>query len=194
MRYAIVPLLAIAASAAASEGGADRRIRYVSYDPDVVVPIDAVVGIVTHIVLEPGESYVTHAFGDGKAWDFAAKANHCFLKAVATNADSNLTIVTDRRSYHFSLRLLADPGAAPTLDYTMSGDLDLAPVNTWDDREFTYFKFPGERDIPAIYMVDLDGNESIVNRHSAGPSNEIVVVHKVAARWVLRLGPRARAI
>ena len=231
MRRAILSLLlAGAASAGASGGGPDRRIRYVSYDPDDVVPIDAVVGIVTHIVLEPGESYVTHAFGDGKAWDFAAKANHCFLKAVATDADSNLTIVTDRRSYHFSLRLLSEPGSAPTfeiafrypdtdarkrreearrravedgfmrngekpnLDYTMSGDLDLAPVNAWDDREFTYFKFPGQRDIPAIYVVDPDGNESIVNRHSTGPASEIVVVHKVAARWVLRLGSRALAI
>ncbi len=231
MRRAILAiLLATATSALAGDGGPDRRIRYVTYDPDAVVPVDAVVGIVTHIVLEPGETYVTHAFGDGKAWDFAAKANHCFLKAVATNADSNLTIVTDRRSYHFSLRLLADAAAAPTfeiafrypdtevrkrredarrsavedsfkgngekpnLDYTMSGDLDLAPVNTWDDREFTYFKFPGQRDIPAIYMVDADGSESIVNRHTTGPSNEIVVVHKVAARWVLRLGSRALAI
>src|SRR5512138_3430448 len=117
MRRAIVLLLlAIAVSAAASEGGPDRRIQYVSYDPDAVVPVDAVVGIVTHIVFEPGESYVTHAFGDGKAWDFAGKANHCFLKAVATNADSNLTIVTDRRSYHFRLRLLGDPGAVPTFE------------------------------------------------------------------------------
>lgn len=231
MRRAIaLLLLAVAAPAASGETGPDRRIRYVSYDPDAVVPVDAVVGIVTHIVLEPGERYVTHAFGDGKAWDFAAKANHCFLKAVAMNADSNLTIVTDRRSYHFSLRLLADTGAAPTfeiafrypdtgararhdearraaiedgfrangetpnLDYTMSGDFDLAPVNVWDDREFTYFKFPGQRDLPAIYMVDPDGNESIVNRHGAGPSNEIVVVHRVAARWTLRLGSRALAI
>ena len=76
----------------------------------------------------------------------------------------------------------------------MSGDLDLAPVNAWDDREFTYFKFPGQRDIPAIYMVDPDGNESIVNRHTTGPANEIVVVHKVSARWVLRLGKRALAV
>jgi len=223
-------LVLFAVAAAAPEGGPDRRIRYVSYDPDLVVPIDAAVGVVTHILLEPGESYVTHAFGDGKAWDFAAKAHHCFLKAVATNADSNLTLVTDRRSYHFSLRLLSDPGTTPTfevvfrypdtearrrrdearrrgveegfarkgekpnLDYTMSGDLDIAPVNAWDDREFTYFKFPGQRDIPAIYMVGADGSESIVNRHSTGPSNQIVVVHRVAARWVLRLGSRALAI
>src|SRR5512141_1174285 len=76
----------------------------------------AIVGIVTHIVLEPGENYLTHAFGDGKAWDFAVKGNHCFLKAVATNADSNLTIVTDRRSYHFSLRLLTDGRAEPTYE------------------------------------------------------------------------------
>jgi type IV secretion system protein VirB9 len=226
--FAVVGLLAF--GAAAAEDAADRRIRTIEYDPGAVVTIEAVVGIVTHIVLEPGESYVTHAFGDGKAWDFAARANHCFLKAVATNADSNLTIVTDRRSYHFNLHLVTDPAAAPTfeiafrypdsearkrreearrrqvedgfaqhgekpnLDYTMSGDLDIAPVNAWDDREFTYFKFPGQRDIPAIYMVDSDGNESIVNRHGAGASNEIVVVHKVAARWVLRLGARSLAI
>src|SRR6266568_1406542 len=231
LRPMLFLLVLLAGPATAFEGaGSDRRIRYVTYDPDEVVSIEAVAGVVTHIVLEPGESYVTHAFGDGKAWDFAVKANHCFLKAVATDADSNLTIVTDRRSYHFGLKLLTAPGAAPTfeiafrypdtearkrreegqrrvveegfrrsgeqpnLDYTMSGDLDLAPVNAWDDREFTYFKFPGQRDIPAIYMVNPDGSASIVDRHGSGPSNEIVVVHRVAARWVLRLGTRALAI
>lgn len=208
----------------------DRRIRYVPFNPDDVVALQAVAGIVTHIVLEPGEVYVTHAFGDGKAWDFAVKANHYFLKATAANADSNLTIVTDRRSYHFSLKLVAASDAAVTFEvsfrypdsnarkkqeesrrreveegfrkgreganlaYSMSGDLDIAPVNAWDNSEFTYFKFPGNRDIPAIYMVDVEGAESIVNRHSMGAADEIVVVHKVAAHWVLRLGTRSLAV
>ncbi len=236
MRLAVLGSILLLASTPAlaadrvSRTGADDRIRHVVYDPDEVVTIDAVAGVATHIVLEPGETYLTHAFGDGKAWDFAVKGNHCFLKAVATDADSNLTIVTDRRSYHFSLRLSTDPGAAPTfqivfrypdrdarrkreegarraveegfarrgdrsnLEYTMSGDLDLAPVNAWDDGEYTYFKFPGNRDLPAIYLVDPDGNESIVNRHSAGAASETVVVHRVAQRWVLRLGDRALAI
>jgi len=209
--------------------GEDQRIRYVIYDRDEIVVIEAVVGVATHIVLEQGETYLTHAFGDGKAWDFAVKGNHCFVKAVAENPESNLTIVTDRRSYHFSLRL-APASDAPTyeivfdypdsrakkereearrkeveeafakkpratnLEYSMSGDLDIAPVNAWDDREFTYFKFPGNRDIPAIYMVDVDGTESIVDRHGAGAANEIVALHKVAPRWVLRLGTRALAV
>jgi type IV secretion system protein VirB9 len=235
LRVVLCSLLLLAgtiALAADAQGrmGADGRIRHVVYDPDEVVTIEAVVGVATHIVLEPGETYLTHAFGDGKAWDFAVKGNHCFLKAVATDADSNLTIVTDRRSYHFSLRLTTAPGASPTfelifqypdrdarrkredgarraveegfasrsgptnLDYTMSGDFDLAPVNAWDDGEFTYFKFPGNRDLPAIYLVDPDGQESIVNRHSTGASSDVIVVHRVAQRWVLRLGARALAI
>ena len=208
----------------------DERIRHVTYDPDGVVTVDATVGIATHIVFEPGETYLTHAFGDSKAWDFAVRANHCFLKAVATSADSNLTIVTDRRSYHFNLKLSSGPASAPVfeivfrypdtvarqrkrdeahrvveegfartakpanLDYTMSGDLDLAPSNAWDDGEFTYFKFPGNRDIPAIYMVDPDGSESIVNRHSVGTASETVAMHRVAEHWVLRLGTRALAV
>lgn len=207
---------------------AGGRIRYVLYDPDEVVAVLAMVGIVTHIVLEPGETYVAHAFGDGKAWDFAYRQNHLFLKPVATDADSNLTVVTDRRSYHFAVRLGSGKDIVPTyeiafryrdrkrgpggalvreaedaftrppssvnLHYSMSGDLDIAPVNCWDDGQFTSFKFGPNVDVPAIYLADADGKESVVNRHSAGDASEIVVMHKVAARWVLRLGGRALAI
>jgi type IV secretion system protein VirB9 len=211
------------------DDAAGGRIRYVDYDPDEVVTIEAVVGVVVHIVLDPSEKYVAHAFGDGKAWDFAVRENHCFVKPVATDADSNLTIVTDKRSYHLALRLRTEKGAVGTyelafryreprkvkehyaeareieesfqkppakanLHYSMSGDEDIAPVNCWDNGEVTSFKFAGGTDVPAIYMVDADGNESIVDRHTTGPANEIVVVHKVAKRWVLRLGLRALAV
>jgi type IV secretion system protein VirB9 len=226
----VAGVLSLWAWAARAEGedrmSAEGRIRTVVYDPDEVVTIDAVVGIVVHVVLEPGETYLTHAFGDGKAWDFAYRLNHLFLKAVATDADSNLTVVTDRRSYHFEVRLRTDRGAVPTyelafryresrvrkeakdsrerleeafrrppssvnLRYSMSGDLDIAPLNCWDDGQFTSFKFGATADLPAIYAVDRDGKESLVNRHTAGSANEIVVMHKVAERWVVRLGGRA---
>jgi type IV secretion system protein VirB9 len=212
------------------ESTAGGRIRHVVYDQDEVVTIEAVVGVATHLVLEPGEVYVAHAFGDGKAWDFAYRQHHVFLKPVATDADSNLTIVTDRRSYHLALKLRTDKAATPTyevafryregrtrkvrddardkeieeafqrppraanLRYSMSGDQDIALVNCWDDGQFTSFKFAGGADLPAIYLVDADGQESVVDRHSAGAANEIIVVHKVAPRWVLRLGGRALAV
>ena len=43
-------------------------------------------------------------------------------------------------------------------------------------------------------MVDADGNESIVNRTTIGEANDIVVLHKVNAKWILRLGDRALAV
>lgn len=208
----------------------DNRIRYTVYNPRDVVHLDAVIGIATHIVFEEGERYVTHAFGDAQAWSFAVEGNHVFIKPKADNAETNLTIVTDRRTYYFKLRYwptrrahavyglsftypdtearkareLAEAAAVEegfaaerqgyNLNYTMSGDTDIAPINAWDNNEATYMKFPGNRDIPAIYMVDADGNESIVNRNTIGEANEIVTLHKVNAKWILRLGDRALAI
>lgn len=200
----------------------DSRIRYTPYNAQDVVQLNTVIGIVTHVVLEEGEQYITHAFGDAKAYAFAVEKNHLFLKPKADNADTNLAVVTDRRSYHF--RLTFQPsiqassvyqlaftypenmkrvaiekefnksGYQHNLNYMMSGDQDIAPVHAWDNGTFTYFKFADHRDLPVIYMVDADDQESMVNRHNMGESSNIVVVHKVHDRWVLRLGDRALAV
>lgn len=212
------------------QSGLDPRIRYVTYNSTDVVQLDGVIGIATHIVLEEGETYVTHAFGDAEAWSFAVERNHIFLKPRADHADTNLIVVTDRRSYNFKLnyrptrnaaavyelafrypqtvakvqQAVVDRAAADAafkaqrgtvnLKYTMAGDYALAPVNTWDNGTFTYFKFPGNRDIPSIYMVDADGKEVIVNRNSVGPANETIVVQRVSPKWYLRLGSQALAV
>jgi type IV secretion system protein VirB9 len=200
----------------------DSRIRYTPYNAHDVVQLDAVIGIVTHVVLEEGEQYVTHAFGDAKAYAFAVEKNHLFLKPKAENADTNLAVVTDRRSYHFRLTFQPSIQASSVyqlvftypenmkkialekefnksgyrynLNYTMSGDKDIAPLHVWDNGAFTYFKFADQRDLPVIYMVDADDQESMVNRHNIGEASNIVVVHKVHDQWVLRLGDRALAV
>lgn len=209
--------------------GKDMRIRYVRYDPDNVVQLDGVIGIATHIILQEGETYVTHAFGDAEAWSFAIERNHVFIKPKADHADTNLVIVTDKHSYNFRLNYIptrkanavyqlaftypdtvtgqaaavarAATDAAfsiqrgkPNLKYTMSGDYGIAPVNVWDNGEFTFFKFPGNRDVPAIYMVDAAGNESIVNRNTTGAANDVVVVQKINPKFYLRLGTQALAV
>lgn len=80
------------------------------------------------------------------------------------------------------------PPKNANLSYEKAGDLSLAPVNVWDDGKFTYFKFSENQDIPAIYMVDADGSESIVNRNSSTQSNDVIVMQKVNEKWRLRLG------
>ena len=200
----------------------DTRIRYTPFNAHDVVQLNTVIGIATHVVLEEGEQYVTHAFGDANAYAFAVEKNHLFLKPKAENADTNLAVVTDRRSYHF--RLTFQPsiqssavyqlvftypehikkaaleknfqkgGYEFNLNYTMSGDEDIAPIQAWDNGNFTYFKFADHRDLPVVYMVDADDQESMVNRHNMGEASNIVVVHKVHDQWIFRLGDRALAV
>lgn len=209
----------------------DHRVRMTSYNPQDVVQLDTVIGIATHIELERGEQYVTHAFGDSASYSFANSANHIFIKPIAEQAHTNLIIVTDRRTYKFRLifqptreakaiyslaflypdserkRALEElrkkaveegfdkpPRGSFNTNYSMAGDLDIAPIHAWDNNEFTYFKFPGNVDLPGIYMVDPDGNESMVNRNTIGHANGIYSVHKVNAKWILRLGDRALAV
>lgn len=228
----------------------DSRIRFVTYNPADVVPVDTAEGVVTHIALEEGETVTTYALGDAEAWTVKDRDNHLFIKPKADHADTNLVVITDRRTYNFWLayhrarpavaKAKADlatpktgkesgaiyqlsfhypdtaakakaaqaaqaakasmeasfsaPPANAKTNYSMSGDYSIAPLNVWDDERFTYFKFQANRDIPAIYMVDADGQEAIVNRNSAGASSDVVVVQKVNDQWRLRLGKQVLAV
>ncbi|WP_252988338.1 TrbG/VirB9 family P-type conjugative transfer protein [Shigella flexneri] len=57
----------------------------------------------THIVVAPDETYITHAFGDSESWTFAHKMNHFFVKPKQAMSDTNLVIVTDKRTYNIVL-------------------------------------------------------------------------------------------
>ncbi|QNT77566.1 TrbG/VirB9 family P-type conjugative transfer protein [Entomobacter blattae] len=86
----------------------DYRIKSALYNPQDTVVIDSVVGVTTHITVSPQETYLAHAFGDSKAWDFAHVKNHFFVKPVAENADTNLTIITDKHTYHIMLHYIGE--------------------------------------------------------------------------------------
>ncbi|WP_019222934.1 P-type conjugative transfer protein VirB9 [Bartonella rattaustraliani] len=207
----------------------DHRIRYVTYNVADVVQIETVLGVATHIILEEGEQYVTHAFGDADAYAFAHNGRHIFIKPKAELANTNLIVVTDKRSYKFRLQFRNDRAGATyelafhypdtntqhseendqrlvieqgfrlsakgyNLSYTMSGNKDIAPINAWDNGRITYFKFPANMDMPSIYLVDSEGNESLIPRTVIGSSNDIIAVHKVNPKWLIRLGKRALAV
>lgn len=74
------------------------------------------------------------------------------------------------------------------LKYSANGNKALYPVNVWDAKGFTYFKFSPYQDIPTITAVDSVGNEYNVQTHSEGLYKDIVVVHKVGQQFILRLG------
>lgn len=76
--------------------------------------------------------------------------------------------------------------------YSMSGNMELAPVHAWDDGSQTWFQFPRGAEIPVIYRVSPDGQEVLTNYHMA--DSRTMVLHRTAARWHVRLGGLVLAI
>lgn len=69
----------------------------------------------------------------------------------------------------------------------------IAPTSAYDDGTFTYLTFPNNREIPAVFLVadDKDATETLVNTHF---NNDVLVIHRVAPQFVLRLGSQAVSV
>jgi type IV secretion system protein VirB9 len=90
--------------------GTDERMRVVSYNENDVVTVNA--NELTTTSLEFSESEIIQAMegGDSIAWMINVNKYHpnvAFIKPTIANVSTNLTILTNKRSYHF--RLNSDP-------------------------------------------------------------------------------------
>jgi len=65
------------------------------------------------------------------------------------------------------------------------GSEDIVPSLVFDDGRFTYLRFPGNREVPAVFHVQGDGSEAMVN---ARMEDELLVVDRVSRRLTLRAG------
>lgn len=62
---------------------------------------------------------------------------------------------------------------------------DIVPTLVYDDGRFTYLRFPNNREVPAVFHVQQDGRETMVN---ARMENDLLVVDRVSRQLMLRAG------
>jgi type IV secretion system protein VirB9 len=86
-------------------GPGDPRIREFYYDRDAVVPIEGRLGYEMMIEFNPDERIENVSIGDALAWQVAPnrKATLLFLKPMAKNRATSMTVVTSDRVYSFLL-------------------------------------------------------------------------------------------
>ena len=60
-----------------------------------------------------------------------------------------------------------------------AGSEDIVPTLVFDDGRFTYFRFPGNREVPAVFHVLGDSSETLVN---ARMEDDLLVVDRVSRR------------
>jgi type IV secretion system protein VirB9 len=111
-RWELLPIclwLLVTAWMASAAGAAapDPRLRTILYSPDQVYRLPAVVGYEIDLQFEAGETFVGLGAGDIEGLAFRAQSNHLFIKPRAPNVHTNLTILTNRRIYHFDYRTLS---------------------------------------------------------------------------------------
>ena len=66
-----------------------------------------------------------------------------------------------------------------------AGSQDIVPTLVYDDGRFTYLRFPGNREVPAVFHVLGDGSETLVN---ARMEDDLLVVDRVSRKLMLRAG------
>ena len=66
-----------------------------------------------------------------------------------------------------------------------TGSQDIVPTLVFDDGRFTYLRFPGNREVPAVFHVLGDGSETLVNVRM---EDDLLVVDRVSRQLMLRAG------
>ena len=84
----------------------DRRIKVISYQPNQVYPVQANTFIDTQIKFGANEVIEEIQNGDLTAWEAKVPkglSNMLFIKPTIENSSTNMTVVTNKRTYYFYL-------------------------------------------------------------------------------------------
>ena len=165
------------------------------------------------IELSPDEEVSSVVVGNSAAWQVTSsqRGDRVVVKPLSGAAATNMVIVTDVRRYLFLLQpaqggassvfvyrfvypsavpveLTASPSVA---QYKFRGSKDLFPLIMRDDGVRTTVTWDVKTALPAIFIVDEQGREAIVNGRMVDGE---YVIEGTARRFIFRRGrPRAVA-
>lgn len=135
----ILPLLATAIMSLSAHAewvpeptATDQRIRQVVYNASEVYELSGSYRYTTTIEFEKGETVQYLTLGDTIAWQAHPIGRRVHLKPVEQRAATNLTVVTDRRTYYFRLTAAAqkdrfDATYLVRFSYGSEGDIVVNP-------------------------------------------------------------------
>lgn len=205
----------------------DSRLRVMTYSPDAVFKYVGYYNYQASIEMAPDEEVVNISMGDTTGWQIVPSGNRIFLKPIEQDAQTNMTLITNKRIYFFELyaeeaKNMRDPDMVfnvkflypenkingdtlkygnlddnimPDLsrpekynfNYTITGNEEIAPIKILDDGEFTYLQFRNmNAEMPAIFAVDDDLKEYVINYRILEEKLPTVVIEKVYKKLTLR--------
>ena len=205
----LVLLPGLTAAEAIPRGGPnDNRVRLATYQEDQVYRLSVSLTHVTTVEFGEGESIRSIIAGDTEGFEIdGVPGGQAFaIKPVARGVHTNVTVYTNRRSYYFNVQETRSPtfyvvqfrypqddtksarviaARAPNYNYAASARTEFTPSRVWDDGRFTYFAFPRNAPVPAIFR-HANGRERTVNTQAT--EDGVIRVSGINSQWVLRIG------
>jgi type IV secretion system protein VirB9 len=94
--------------------------------------------------------------------------------------------VVPNRAAETDAQLAKGPASRPhNIDYWFCGAPSIKPTSAWDDGVHTWLTFEPRAELPAIFVRNEDGAESLLN---FSVEQGAVVIQRVARRFILRRG------
>ena len=212
MRLAFAFLIVLAPAGLSAQvhptpGTGDPRIQTVLYDADQVVQLQGTPGFQIDVEFAADEAIENVAVGDSAAWQVTPnrRGDHLFVKPLISGVTTNMTVVTSARTYFFELAPLSGGEMAYTVRfrypnvqtaaneaqasniegrYRLSGAHALRPSRIADDGVHTYIEWPHEASLPAVYALNTQGQETLVN---GGIRDGLFVIDGISQRLVFRI-------
>lgn len=184
----------------------DGQVLVVPYLPDQAVPLSITTGYATVIELAPDERIENVVVGDSGAWQVTPtkQGDRLVIKPLSGSASTDLIVMTASRRYLFLLRASdgsesgpfvvrfnypdATPAGEPAgaivmTRYKLRGDTALFPATMSNDGSRTFITWKAGTALPAVFAIDGQGHEALVNGRMVGPT---YVIEGAAARYVLK--------
>lgn len=203
-------------------GPLDIRIRHAIYNQNQVFRIETDLRHATTIHFGRGERFEAVIVGDTESFQvdpIPELGNVLTIKPHVSAASTNMTVITNRRTYSFHLREGSIPnrtgmffevrfrypddmqhskggrpkGSVAPRNYTylISGESDFRPATVYDDGRYTYFTFPENGRQPAIFKADDQGRERTVNWTQIGNTVRVLGLNDY---WTLRIEDEALCV
>ena len=212
----------------------DNRIRVMIYSPNDVFKYTGYYGYQANIEFASDEQIESVSMGDSTSWQIVPSGNRMFIKPTESDATTNMTVMTNKRTYYFELYAenaenIRDPNMSfsvkflypddsldefgmsnysnndlnPDLEhpetlnfhYTMSGSEEIAPIEVFDDGEFTYLQFRDHNaTLPGVFSVNHELQEAMVNYHMSNSVNNLLIIEHVYPKLALRAGKKVTCV
>ena len=190
-------------------GTGDPRLQTLDYTPDQVFLLEVAPGYQMMVELAADEQIENIAVGDSGAFQVTAnrRGDRLFIKPLQGGVTTNMTVITNVRLYAVQLQSLPGPTADmayavrfryPTTAedgtggeeagelagrYRLSGDRTVRPIRIGDDGRHTYIEWDPAHALPAVYALDRQGRETLVNGMMR---DDVYVIDTVISRLVFR--------